>query len=334
MRAAEVLPALIQAARDGPDAVLDVVTKALVGFERRDTKAQPRAALFTRGKPRVLFSGHVDVVPVGEGWTRDPFGGALEDNRIWGRGACDMLGSIACFIAAAQSSEKPCAILLTTDEETGMKAAEHAIGEGMLSGITAVIVGEPTSMEVGIAEKGVLWLRVEAQGVNAHGSMPELGDNAIERVMRIASRMKAPEGRHPLLGSATLSVNRVGGGDAVNQVPALAWLEADIRYLPGQKISMDKAAGDKAKVIELSNHAPFEIDSQAPLAVAALRAAKRQAIGLPYGTEASKFAPAGFPTVILGPGEPGLAHTNRESIALSDLERGTGAYAELLEGLQ
>lgn len=338
MHPAPLLTDLIRAAPAGPDEVLRRVAEALPGFSRRDA-GPPTAALFTRGKPRILLSGHVDVVPAGAGWQRDPHGGEVAEGRVWGRGACDMLGSVACFVAAAhQAPDAPCGILLTTDEETGMLAASRALDAGLLRGVEGVVVGEPTALDVGIAEKGVLWLRVEASGRTAHGSMPHLGDNAVDRVVRVLSRLERPTGEHKLLGAPTLSVNRIGGGEAVNQVPAEAWAEIDIRYLPGgdPRASFERALEEGARLRVLSDHAPFEVAPDAPLvrlAVDAARAAGRkgQTLGLPYGTEASKFAPAGIPTVILGPGEPGLAHTARESIALDDLEAGARCYRSILE---
>jgi len=336
---------LVRAAKDGPDAVISRVARELAGFEHRATRAAPHAHLFTRGRsaPRLVLSGHVDVVPVGEGWARDPFGGDVADDRVWGRGAADMLGSVACFVEAATRAapEAPCAILLTTDEETGMRAAEAALAEGLLHGAEAIVVGEPTALDVGIAEKGVLWARIEARGTNAHGSMPELGDNAVQRAVRIASRLASyhPPGEHPLLGRGTAGVHRIHGGDAVNQVPAAAWLEVDVRYLPGTKEdevvealrrATESEGRGLADVRVISSHPPFEIPPDSPLARSALAASGGRALGLPYGTEASRYAPAGIPTVILGPGEPDLAHTNRENVALEALERATEAYAKLL----
>ncbi|MFA5860154.1 MAG: M20/M25/M40 family metallo-hydrolase [Candidatus Thermoplasmatota archaeon] len=343
---AALLADLIRAARGGPLAVLARVERELLpmGFTARRTKGEPTAVLFARGAPRFVLSGHVDVVPVGEGWTREPFGGQTAEGRVWGRGASDMLGSVACFVAAARATRSPCAILLTTDEETTMRAAELAIEEGLLSGFDGVVVGEPTSMQVGIAEKGVLWVRVDAVGTNAHGSMPELGDNAVARIVRIADRLAnyRPPGKHPLLGEATASLDRIGGGEAVNQVPATAFLELDVRYLPGTsqedvlRAVRDAVAPEheKASVSAISSHLPFETSADAPLARAALAAGGRGTVALPYGTEASKYAPAGIPTIILGPGDPAVAHTDHESIAIADLDAGARAYAALLDGVR
>lgn len=341
MDPAPLLQALLRAARRGPEAVLAALDAPLraAGMTARETKAEPRAVLWTRGEaPRLALSGHVDVVPVGEGWTRDPHGGEIADARLWGRGACDMLGSVAAFAAAAASTRAPVAILLTTDEETTMRAAAHALDEGFLAGIEGVVVGEPTDMAVGIAEKGVLWLRLQTRGRNAHGSMPELGENAAEKMVRALHGIQSVtlEGRHPLLGRPTINLGRMSSGEAVNQVPASASADVDIRYLPGMEKDvivrrLREAAREPVEVEILSDHVPFEVAPDSRLARASLAAGGSRALGLPYGTEASKYAPAGVPCVIFGPGEPGLAHTNRESIPLDALRRGADAYRRLLE---
>lgn len=335
-----LLGSLVRAAGKGPDAVLADLDAPLrqAGLSPRPTRATPRAVLWARGAPRLALSGHVDVVPVGEGWQRDPHGGELAEDRVWGRGASDMLAGVAAFAAAASRTRAPCAILLTTDEETTMVAARHAIDEGLLRGVEAVVVGEPTNLDVGIAEKGVLWLRLTTRGRNAHGSMPELGDNAAERLVRALHRIGGLrwEGQHPLLGKPTLNLGTLRSGEAVNQVPASATADLDLRYLPGTRSAdvierLVRAAEEPVEVEVRSDHEPFEIAPDARLAHVAAQAAGTRALGLPYGTEASKYAPAGIPCVILGPGEPGLAHTNRESVRVDVLQRSVDVYARLLE---
>ncbi|HEX2021798.1 MAG TPA: M20/M25/M40 family metallo-hydrolase, partial [Candidatus Thermoplasmatota archaeon] len=163
MDARDLLPRLVQAARSGPDAVLAAVDAPLraLGFAPRATASSPRAVLWRRGDARVALSGHVDVVPVGEGWTRDPFGGEVAEGRVWGRGACDMLGSVACFVgAAALARDAPAAILLTTDEETTMHAARHALDEAREEGC-----GFHAGRAPGAA------LKVQAEGDERHRAM-------------------------------------------------------------------------------------------------------------------------------------------------------------------
>ena len=344
MRAEDLLPSLIQRAGKSPHAVLEGVEPHLkaLGFASRRTTSGPEAVLFTRGKPRLAFSGHVDVVPVGEGWEREPHGGEVADGRIWGRGACDMLGAVAAFVGAAASRpDLPCGILLTTDEETRMGAAEGALREGLLSGFDAVVIGEPTSFAIGRAEKGVLWARVKTSGRNAHGSMPELGDNAAERLVRALHTLQGFRlpGEHPLLGTPTINLGKLAAGEAVNQVPASATAELDVRYLPGTRQddimqalwTRFRQAGESPAIEVLSHHPPFETHAASPLVKAAQRALPQAPIlGLPYGTEASRFAPAGLDCVIVGPGEQALAHTNRESVRVDALREAERAYADLM----
>lgn len=350
---AELLSCLVQAARGGPAAVMAMLEPELraLGFASRATAATPQAVLWTRGeRPRLLLSGHVDVVPAGEGWTRDPFGGQVQEGRVWGRGSADMLGGVAAFVEAARRRPGvPCAILLTPDEETRMHAALHAVQEGLLAGFEGVVVGEPTSLDVGHAEKGVLWLRVVTSGRNAHGSMPHLGENAATRLVQVVGSIESrafPSQTHALLGRATRNLGTLRSGEAVNQVPALGVAEYDVRYLPGTRarevVARFEAAvaqsGEDALVEVTSDHPPFEVPADHPLVQAASMAVagarggiEPRLLGLPYGTEASKFAPAGLPCVILGPGEAALAHTNRESVPIEALEQAAEAYARLLD---
>src|SRR5581483_6760616 len=100
MRAEALLPDLIRRAGRSPAEVIEGVAPHLeaLGFRERRTREGPEAVLFTRGAARLALSGHVDVVPVGEGWTHDPHGGEVAHGRIWGRGACDMLGAVAAYV--------------------------------------------------------------------------------------------------------------------------------------------------------------------------------------------------------------------------------------------
>ncbi|HWG90594.1 MAG TPA: M20 family metallopeptidase, partial [Candidatus Thermoplasmatota archaeon] len=301
----------------------------------------------THPEATLLLSGHVDVVPEGSGWERDPHGGEVAENRLWGRGACDMLGSVACFLRLAQARpDLPFGIALTTDEETGMKGAEALVQQGMLASFQAAVVGEPTDFEIGVAEKGVLWLRLTAEGRSAHASMPEKGKNAIAALVAGLGRLHGVSlgPRHVLLGAPTMSLGRLVGGTAVNMVPDHAMAELDIRYCPpatrdGILAAIEEAlrqSGETIRIEIISDHAPFEAAPTSRLGKAAegaLRAVRGnpRAVGLPYGTEASKFVSLGMDLIILGPGERGLAHTNRESIALQDLEDGYLLYEALVE---
>lgn len=338
--AASLTSALVRSAKDGPAATLALARGRLeaAGFacgERGD------ALVARRGAPRLALSGHVDVVPVADGWTRDPFSGEVAEGRVHGRGACDMLGAVACFLVAAASTRAPLAVVLTTDEETTMHAAERIVAEKRLDGIDAVVVGEPTDLEVGSAEKGVLWATITVHGRAAHASMPEKGDNAILGALKVAERLTKlrQSGGHPLLGTPTLAVTGVRGGVAQNVVPDRCEVDLDLRFLPPRRVeevvSMIKLqlvdAGVRADVEVKSAHPPFEARPDSRLVAALLALRPGAAVGLPYGTEASRFQALGVDLAVFGPGERALAHTNRESVRLDALEAATCAYVSLAE---
>lgn len=345
---ASTLAALVRAAGErtpeggvgSGDAPLAFCEERLAKAGASIARVGPPAAFVARragdARPPLLLSGHVDVVPSGDGWALPPFGATLSEGRLWGRGASDMLASVACFVRLFEERpDLPLAIALTSDEETGMKGADLLVAAGVLGGARGVIVGEPTDFEVGVAEKGVLWARLVARGRAAHASMPEVGENAAEKLIAAWSRvarMPLPGSEHPLLGRATRSLDVLRAGLAVNAVPDRAEGEVDFRYLPGTSPeslvrALEALAAPDATVEVLSSHPPFESDPSGPLALAARRAVAevrgvdRPGVGLPYGTEACKLA-ALAPCIVLGPGERALAHTNRESVALRDLADG------------
>ncbi|MFN8060877.1 MAG: acetylornithine deacetylase/succinyl-diaminopimelate desuccinylase family protein [Vicinamibacterales bacterium] len=188
-------------------------------------------------RPAVHLNGHVDVVPVGDGWTRDPFGGDVVDGRIYGRGACDMKAGIAAALFAAEAFRRadiPLAgtieLSATVDEESGGWAGvAHLARRGRIShrDLDYVIIPEPLNVDrICVGHRGVYWFEVTTHGHIAHGSMPFLGVSAIEHMGEVLHAVRdellpalarrttampvVPDGaRH-----ATLNVNALTGGQA------------------------------------------------------------------------------------------------------------------------
>jgi acetylornithine deacetylase/succinyl-diaminopimelate desuccinylase-like protein len=224
-----------------------------------------------KGGSVLMFEAHQDTVPV-DGMTIDPFAAEIKDNRLYGRGACDIKGGLAAMIAAIArlAADKPkgrstVVLACTINEEHGFTGATHWAAtfsrpqsKAKRTGKTpadassahskllprvpnACIVAEPTQLNVVVAHKGAVRWRCHATGIATHSSQPHLGDNAIFHMARVLhvleqyARDVVPTlGSHPLVGHPTLSVGLITGGISVNTVPDRATIEIDRRVLPGE----------------------------------------------------------------------------------------------------
>jgi len=197
--------------------------------------------------PVVHLNGHIDVVPAGDGWTVDPFGGLVRDGKIFGRGVCDMKAGIAAAVFAAEAIERAGVTLPgtveisgTVDEESGgFAGVAHLAESGRIAkGRTDyVIIPEPLNVDrICIGHRGVYWFEVTARGRIGHGSMPFLGVSAIDGMGRLlqsvreilmpalASRRTAVPVVPPRARQATINVNGIDGGQQVGgiQTPCVA----------------------------------------------------------------------------------------------------------------
>lgn len=304
----------------------------------------------------VVLSGHSDVVPVeGQDWASDPFRLALRDGRAYGRGTADMKGFIACVLAAAPALRdvpltRPVHIALTYDEEVGCIGAPQLLdwlGRQRPRPAMAFI-GEPTGMQVVNAHKGILVARTEITGMEAHSSLAHLGVSAVGLAGRAIALLHAMETE---LGGttrderfeparATLSVNRVGGGTAVNILAGQAWFEWDIRSIPavdaralldrftarldaeiiGPACQSHPAVKATTRIIANAPALAPEADGQAEALAKRLLSTNETKV-VPYAAEAGQFQQAGLSTIIVGPGSIEQAHKADEFVALDQLAR-------------
>ncbi len=226
----------------------------------------------TRPGPCVQFNGHIDVVEVGQGWTVDPFGGALVDGRVYGRGACDMKGGIAAaivaveaFLALAPDFPGAIEITATADEETGGYGGVAWLAEqGLYAHVDHVIIPEPLNKDrICLGHRGVWWAELETFGRIAHGSMPFLGDCAIRHMGAVIAEMEATlvpalaarRTAMPVVPAAarasTLNINSIHGGQAelprdftgwpAPVVPDSCRMIVDRRFLAEEDIATVKA---------------------------------------------------------------------------------------------
>jgi len=328
-------------------------------YEFAPTRTSLVATIGGDGRRRPLgFTGHLDVVPLGAApWSVDPFGAEIVDGRLYGRGATDMKGGLAAFIAAALElaprlrAGPGLVLVLTAGEETACQGAVDLVHRQreapVLGEVGALIVGEPTGNYPLVGHKGALWVRARTVGVTAHGAMPERGVNAIYKAARAIGRLEGFElsaMRHPLMGQATLNVGTVRGGLNINSVPDAAEFNVDIRTLPGQShagllAALKARVGEEVALETIADVEGIVTDPADPWMQSVFRALE-PVLGTPpaprtaaYVTDASALKPAyGHPpTVILGPGEPGLAHQTDEYCTLAQLEAAHGVYRTLIE---
>ena len=217
------------------------------GFKTRYLEfAQARTCLIawtdTKGQGEcrpVCFSGHLDTVPLGVTlWSRDPFNGIIEGDKLYGRGTSDMKGGVAAMVTAALRAARVShgkaniMLILTAGEEAGCQGAFFLAQSAQhLSPVGALVVGEPTLNYPCIAHKGVIWLDAQADGVAAHASVPEKGVNSIYKAARAILRLQAfafPTPNNPILGAPTLNIGTIAGGNAINIVPECAVFAVDI----------------------------------------------------------------------------------------------------------
>ena len=327
-------------------------------------KADLFATIGPEGRGGIGLSGHSDCVPVeGQRWTSDPFTLTERDAKLYGRGTCDMKGFIACVIASvplfmARALKEPVHIIISYDEEVGCTGVRPLIARlgSDLPRPRAVIVGEPTSMQVIDAHKRIDAYCTRVTGREAHSSLPGLGVNAVSAAAAlvaeldrigadIASRQNDPRFEPPF---STVSVGTIKGGTATNIVPKSCEFRWQVRSLPDAppaEVPRDLTAYAETALLpcmrQVAKGAAIDTENEGtvPAFVAApgsdavaLALALTGAVGtsaVSYTTEAGLFEQAGCPAVICGPGDIAQAHAADEYVSLAQLD----SCKAFLEGL-
>lgn len=301
----------------------------------------------------LAFTGHLDVVPLGEKpWSMPPFAADIRDGKLFGRGSSDMKAGVAAFVAAAiaqarrKRPPRGITLVVTAGEETGCQGAFHLAEIGALGPAELLIVAEPSSNLPIIAHKGSVRLRISAEGRTAHSSMPELGDNAIYKIAEWIRRVEAltfDRHSHALLGSTTASVTTVFGGQNINSVPDSAAFTVDFRTVPSHDhrelvAQIQHLCGDEASIRVVTDFkgfatAPDDSAIEPLMAILADRMGRRPVpAGAPYFTDASALVP-GFDevaTVVIGPGEVAQCHQTDEFCYVHRIDEAFEIYSELI----
>ncbi len=301
-------------------------------------------------KPPLCFTGHIDVVPLGAArWSRDPFAGETDGDRLYGRGSTDMKSGIAAFVQAAIELAPHLArgpglvLVITAGEEIGCEGAKFLADRKLLDRAGAIVVAEPTANFPYIGHKGLAWFEVETRGVTAHGSMPEMGENAIVKMADVIgdlARFRFPVESHAVMGEPTLNVGTIHGGLNTNSVPDRAAITVDARTVPGidhahlcdslqallapRGAQVRKIVDTPSLYTEPANEWVQEVfEICAPYAET--RPAPRT---ITFSTDGAdlKRAFGGPPAVILGPGEPRLAHQTDEWCSMKRIEQSVEVF--------
>ncbi|HMK80404.1 MAG TPA: acetylornithine deacetylase [Xanthobacteraceae bacterium] len=303
------------------------------------TKANVLASFGPDVAGGIVLSAHTDTVPVdGQTWSSEPFRLVERDGRLYGRGAVDMKGFVACCLAAAPHwgralLQRPIHLALSYDEEVGCFGVPRLIADlAQLPPPALAIVGEPTEMRIGARHRGYFGFRTTFHGRAAHSGDPEKGVSAIAAAARLVSRVLAvPVQNAEATARTTFSVGQIAGGTNINIVPgrcevlweirpAAAARAAEIRAC-AQALIAEAAGACAADTEEIITIPPLGGEGAATaIAVAQALGATRDITGLPFGTEGGFFANAGIPTVVCGPGSIAQAHQPDEWVAISELE--------------
>jgi len=323
-----------------------------------------KAKIPSKKKP-IIFSGHTDVVPVSKDWNTDPFLATIKDEKVFGRGACDMKGFIACTLAYAPifsktNLDRDIHFSFTFDEETACQGAPLLINElkrkSMNSGIC--IVGEPTSMKIIDAHKGCYEYTTYFKGLAGHGSAPDKGINAVEYAVKYISKLielreilktKVPKNSIFDPPYTTIQIGGISGGIARNVIADRCQVDWEMRPVikkDGEFVNneMDKYVSTKL-LPEMTKVFPKSLikkeiigeiigfnrleKSEACEFISSLTGDNSREV-VSFGTEAGLFQEIGISTVVCGPGSIEQAHKIDEFVTLDQIKK----CLVLLEGIK
>ena len=308
------------------------------------------------GKKPIIFSGHTDVVPVSKGWSTDPFVATVKDNKLFGRGSCDMKGFIACVLAyvptlSTTNLDRDIHFSFTFDEETACIGAPLLIKElkkkNIIDGIC--IIGEPTKMKIIDAHKGMNEYTIHFEGLAGHSSQPHKGVNAIEFATRYINKLldlrkelikRAPKDCIFDPPYSTLSVGGIFGGIAHNVIADKCKVEWETRPVVKEdgifvtqqidRFVKEELLPQMKKVFPNSNIRKEVIgevigfnrikESEACEFVSSITGDNSREV-VSFGTEAGLFQEIGISTVVCGPGSIEQAHKIDEFIELNELKK-------------
>jgi acetylornithine deacetylase/succinyl-diaminopimelate desuccinylase family protein len=314
--------------------------------------------------PVFAFNTHMDVVPVGDGWSSDPFGLTERDGRLYGRGACDckgplaaMLESLRMLVAERAAWSGTLLGVFVADEEIASEGAKFYAASRPK--IDAAVVGEPTSNAIFSAHKGSLRPVVRVYGVSAHSGTPHLGENAIYRAGELLGLVAEHHDKvvrhrgHPLVGAASLTVTRINGGHADNVLPGACDVLLDRRMVPGEDEGEVKREigellmlalerfGLRAEVVDYkaTTGGATETALDSPVVQASLAASRAHGVAKPGpfgfqgGCDLVHFRSIGAQGTVIGPGDLAVAHKPDEFVPVDEFITSSLIYRDVAKAM-
>jgi len=294
---------------------------------------------FKEGKPVLLMNSHLDTVNPSEKWTKDPFNPEMTDGKLYGLGSNDaggcLVSLLASFLALEETDQAYNRVFVASCEEEISGTGGFELIQNEIGRIDVGIVGEPTLMEMAVAEKGLMVLDCEAIGIPGHAARNE-GLNAINIAMKdiewLHSYRFALDSE--MLGSVKMTVTQINAGKQHNVIPSSCKFVVDVRT--NEYYSNEKAFAIIREKLESNVTArSFRMNSSGiPLQHPLIQAGLSLEMGY-YGspTTSDQAIMKGFPTLKLGPGDSARSHTADEFIYTKEIEEGIEKYFNLLNGL-
>jgi acetylornithine deacetylase/succinyl-diaminopimelate desuccinylase family protein len=319
-------------------------------------KRRPNVIAVLAGRSKkhsLLLTPHLDTVPAGGSWRFPAFSAKIYKNKIYGRGATDCKGNLACALEAINSLienkvrlDYNLIFAATADEESGSDLGLiPLLNRGILNPDAAVVL-DSDDFDIIITQKGLLHLKIKIQGKKAHGAYPWRGINAIDLAIKIIQALKKRKvnySKNQYLRPPTMNIGTIKGGDKVNVVADWCEVELDFRFLPGmsgedlvreiKKITKRHAPKSRIEIEGIQK--PYLIGKNHPLVNVLVDAMKKNSVspqikGSEGATVITFFQDKGIPAVATGFGSGGCAHASDEYVKIENLYKGALVLEEFL----
>lgn len=322
-----------------------------VNIEKVNLLAAPPGQSLADREADLVFMCHTDTVPYAHDWV-DALSPVVIEGNLHGCGSCDVKGFLACLLSAVTACDAfppGLRIVLTADEEIGCIGASRLVADHLIHP-RRMIIGEPTMLQPARAGKGYCLAEITITGKEAHSAHPAQGVSAIFHAAHLIAAIEDLSARlthqqNPFFDPSftTLNIGTIHGGTAKNIVPGACTFQLEWRPIPNQSadavlVSVTELvtqlsaarAGFHAEVRPLRQQPGFETAAQAPLVRTMEFLTGKPATSIPFGSEASIFAPHADEIIVFGPGDMRTAHSSRECVPLADLDQAVTILCTLI----